>query len=66
MGFQLSDPGEKYLYHKWLYWKNGISAREFRNEWVRDMRDIMDIENAVSEKQQREQAIVSAMRGVKF
>ncbi len=66
MGFKLSGAGEALLFWKWLYWKNGISGRQFREEWIRDVHDIMDVNNAVSEKELREKQMQKLISQVKY
>lgn len=42
---------EKQKYYKWLYWKQGIPARQFRQEFLHDIVDIVEIQNAMNERQ---------------
>ena len=66
IGFQLSGVAEALLFYKWLYWKNGISAREFRHEWERDVFDIMQIDGAVNQKELREAQINKLISKVRY
>lgn len=55
------------LLMKWRYWKNGIPAREFRKEQIRDITDIGEIDEAIAQKQITEAEIQKAiweMRGI--
>jgi len=45
------DLEEWLLFMKWKYWKNGISTKEFNKEYVKDIIDIFDIDNAISQKE---------------
>jgi hypothetical protein len=53
------------LWWKWLYWKKGISTREFKNEYLNDIKDVIEINNAVEEKQLREQKVRSMMNNMR-
>jgi len=49
-GISFKEKQEALLFWKWVYFKNGISTREFKREQIRDIRDVMDIDNAIQEK----------------
>lgn len=51
------DAEERLLYWKWQYWKQGIPAHKFHKESVRDIIDIMSIENAMNEKTHKQAEI---------
>ena len=46
---------------KYQAYKQGISPREFRHNFSRDWKDIMEIDNAMAEKQIRQAEINKAM-----
>lgn len=51
---------------KYKYWKLGIPCHQFRKEQMRDISDVMAIDNAISEKAKREgkvNALMEKMRG---
>ena len=66
MGFQLSGVSEALLFYKWLYWKNGISGKQFRKEQLRDIQDIMEINGAVNQKELREAQIRKLIQKVRY
>lgn len=66
MGFSLDNMEERLLLWKWEYWKKGIPAHQFWKEKSRDIKDIMDINNAVNNKKVRQQEIRKAMSGMKW
>lgn len=66
MGFKISNMGEMLLYFRWLYWKNGICSRDFNLENFKDVKDIIEIDNAVKSKELRESQINKMMSKVKF
>ena len=49
------------LWLKYKFFKEGISPREFNKMAMRDIHDIIDIDNAMEEKQLREQEIYDLM-----
>ena len=66
IGFQLSGIREALIFYKWLYWKKGISGREFKKEQLRDIKDIMAIETAVGQKELSEKRIRDLISKVKY
>lgn len=52
------------LFWKWQYWKSGIPAYKFRKEQMRDIHDIISIDNAINEKGLREQEINKMKGGI--
>ncbi len=50
---------------KWRYWKNGISARDFKKEQIRDIIDIAEIDEAIAQKQLTEAEIQKAIWNMK-
>lgn len=42
------------LWYKWVYWNKGIPAKEFNKELSVDIKDIMAINSAISEKNLRQ------------
>ena len=65
MGFKLNTKPEVLLWYKWLYWTKGISSREFKREYMNDINDVMEINNAISEKQMREAQLQKLISRVK-
>lgn len=53
-GFQLENVYEAMLWYKWVYWNKGIPAKEFNKELSVDIKDIMAINSAISEKNLRQ------------
>lgn len=41
------------MYWKYLYWTQGISTKQFYAESMKDIEDVIDIHNAIEEKQIR-------------
>lgn len=66
IGFILSGNEEIHLYYKWVFWKKGITGKEFRSEWKRDIKDIMAIEDAVNQRELREAQLRKLMANVKW
>jgi len=50
---------------KYRFWDKGISPREFNKIKMKDIQDIMDIDNAIEGKKSRELAIQEAMHKLK-
>ena len=50
----------------YVFFKNGISPREFRRNFIKDIEDCIDIDNAINEKGMREEQIRTMMASVKF
>ena len=50
-GFHTKDIHESVLLWKYQYWKKGIPAWMFKKESMQDIKDIMDIHNAFTQKQ---------------
>lgn len=66
MGFELENLREALLFWKWLYWKNGITTRSFLQERITDVRDVVEINGAIEQKQIRESKIRSMASKVRF
>lgn len=64
-GFILENTEEALLFYKWQFWKKGISPSEFRKLQVRDIKDVVEIENAINEKGFREGEVRNLMNNVK-
>jgi len=45
------------LWAKYQFFERGISPEEFKKTQIRDLRDIMEIKNAVKEKNIREEKV---------
>lgn len=54
------------MFWKYLYWKKGISTREFMNEYSKDVRDVIDINNAFEDKNLRTQNLNNMLSKVRF
>ena len=63
-GFVLGNAAEIFLYNKYLYWKQGISTKVFREEYSNDVHDIIDIKNAIADKGVRESKIIEAINSL--
>lgn len=57
IGFRFSTSKEALLFWKWVYWKKGISTKVFRQEWLKDVADVMEINSAIDQKEMREREI---------
>jgi len=65
IGFKLH--GEDLLdWWKYLFWTKGISTNEFRRCQIRDIKTVMEIDNVICEKKNREKAVQKAMSNVKW
>ena len=64
-GFELQGTREKLLFWKWVYWKNGISCREFRRERISDIKDVIEIDNAIIQKEKRERKVQEMLHKLK-
>ncbi len=53
----LETPGEAILWAKYQFFERGIGPDEFRKARMGDIVDIMQIKNAVKEKQLREEMV---------
>jgi len=53
----MTDLREVLLWNKYQFFERGISPEEFKRTQMRDMRDIMEINNAVKERQIREEKV---------
>ena len=49
-----------------MFFKNGISPREFKMNYTKDIKDCIDIDNAINEKGIREAKIKQMMANVRF
>lgn len=64
-GFSLESPAEALLWVKYLFFERGIGPEEFRRLQIRDIKDIMQIKNAVMEKKLREEKVRDMMSQIK-
>lgn len=60
-GFILENSKEILLWYKYQFFERGIGPDEFRRSQMRDIKDIMQINNAVKEKQIREEKVREMM-----
>jgi hypothetical protein len=65
-GFRLEGEHENLLWAKYLFFKAGISPREFRKIQRRDVKDILDIKEALDIKEKRVHKINSILERVKW
>ena len=65
-GFLMTDKAEVLLYYKWLYWSKGVCARDFWNEKMVDIIDVVDVNNAFLEKNLREKEMNDLIRNARF
>jgi len=49
----IKDPKHKLMYYKYMFFKNGISPAEFNKTDMRDIKAMLDIDNAMSSKKDR-------------
>lgn len=54
------------LWLKYKFFKEGISPREFMKNKMSDIKDIIDLDNAIEEKSRREQEIHNLMNRSKM
>jgi hypothetical protein len=57
----LEGKEESLLWLKYKFFEEGIGPREFRKCQMRDIKEIMEIKNAVEERRQRESDIQDAL-----
>ena len=50
----------------YVFWEKGISPREFKKTWMKDVKMIMKIKNAIGEKEMREAQIRKMMSKVRY
>ncbi|NCD07529.1 MAG: hypothetical protein EOL97_15585 [Spirochaetia bacterium] len=55
--FIFEDIEDEINYLMWLYWKNGISTREFRKERMCDIRNVLGIEDAMNIRRNRKMEV---------
>jgi len=60
----LKPGGEALLWWKYLYWKQGIPTHLFNKEALKDIHDVIDVHNAISQKSDREKKINDMIRKV--
>jgi hypothetical protein len=65
MGIEISDPREKMMLMMTKAWRNGISPREFRRNMASDMRNVIDISEAIDEKASREAVVRARLAGAR-
>lgn len=53
------------IWLKYKFFESGISPNEFKKCQMRDIKDVLDIKEAVEERRQRENDIQSALSGMK-
>ena len=61
----MKDIKEVLLWSKYQFFKRGISPEEFKKTQMRDLRDIMEINKAVEEKQIREEKVREMIESMK-
>jgi len=64
-GFSFSNKGELMMWMMFKAWENGISPEVFRQSRSSDLISILQISNAVNEKNEREAKVRQAMAGMK-
>jgi len=60
MGFQLQTQEEIFLWRMYKYWKNGISCRQYRKDYSKDVEAVTSIDNMMKEKENIEAQINTA------
>jgi hypothetical protein len=65
MGFQTENKIETLALLKYHFFKEGISPREFRKCQMRDILEIIELKDAIEEKEQRERNIEETMSKMK-
>ncbi len=63
-GFPLESSAEALLWAKCQFFERGIGPEEFRRSQMRDIKDIMQIKNAVIEKRIREEEVQKMMNKI--
>ena len=61
----MKDIKEVLLWAKYQFFKKGISPEEFKRTQMRDLRDIMEINKAVKDKQIREEKVREMIESMK-
>ena len=61
----MKDARERLMLWKWLYWKNGISSKDFWQEKITDIYDIIEIDNSINRKELRERQVQKMLRSIK-
>lgn len=56
---------EEYLYNMWVFFKNSISPREYKKNQERDIKAVLEIEEAMQDRQDRRTKIEKEMNMVK-
>ncbi len=56
---------ESLLWNKYQFFERGIGPEEFKRTQMRDIKDIMEIKNAVKEKQIREEMVREMIENMK-
>lgn len=64
-GFSFANKGELMYWMMCDGWEKGISPREVRLSLSSDITSILQIRNAINEKNEREAKVRQAMRGMK-
>lgn len=65
VGFNLDSIEEILLFWKWVYWNKGISTKVFKSEFMSDIKDVMDVNNAIHNKGLREAEIKNLVSQVR-
>ena len=65
IGVEIDNPSDRLAMQKYHFFKNGISPVEFRRCQMRDIQEIMEIDNAVQDREIREQKMRSAMASMR-
>lgn len=60
-GFSTKDHTLIILWQKYQYWKQGIPAHQFRKERASDVKDILELDNAMQRKEINIRAVEKAM-----
>ena len=65
MGFKTNDKAEILLLWKHRFWEKGISPSQFRKCQMRDIIEIMDIDNAYKSKKSRNNLVQQEIEKIK-
>ncbi|NOR84700.1 hypothetical protein GQ473_01140 [archaeon] len=64
-GFKLKTPQETLMWWRFMCFEKGICPRDARKTYMKDIREILEIKNAISEKQIRQQQIEKMMNNIR-
>ena len=65
-GFIIDDPRIALIWWQYLYWEKGITAKQFKKESMKDIKMMMAIKSAISEKKLREAKIRELMNNIRW